>query len=158
MVMEIWEWKTSLVEESDRGKVWLWKGRLLLSSCYWPHGVSLWKSISRGWPSFVLSHPIWGWGWVYCQILAGHLVWGHFSRNKEAYVADLMKFPNSILFWYLNFRRCSEDGKLESFYNLMSRIYGASLRGVRDDKSLHISHPFPSLFWNFLPKARWYLK
>ena len=59
---------------------------------------------------------------------------GTLSRNKEAYVADLMKFPNSILFWYLNFRRCSEDGKLESFYNLMSRIYGASLRGVRDDK------------------------
>ena len=56
------------------------------------------------------------------------------SPNKEVYVADLMKFPNGVLFWDLNFRRDSEDWELESFYNFMSRIYGASLRGIGDYK------------------------
>ena len=49
-------------------------------------------------------------------------------------MADLMKFPNGVLFWDLNFRRDSEDWELESFYNFMSRIYGASLRGIGDYK------------------------
>ena len=45
-----------------------------------------------------------------------------------------LKFPNGVLFWDLNFRRYSEGWELESFYYLMSRIYGASLIGVGDDK------------------------
>ena len=49
-------------------------------------------------------------------------------------MADLMKFSNGVLFWDLTFRRYSEDWELESFYSLMSRIYGASLKGVGDDK------------------------
>ena len=49
-------------------------------------------------------------------------------------MVDLMKFPNAVLFWDLNFRRYSEGWELESFYSLMSRVYGASLRGARDDK------------------------
>ena len=49
-------------------------------------------------------------------------------------MADLMKFSNGVLFWDLTFRRYSEDCELESFYSLMSRIYGASLKGVGDDK------------------------
>ena len=56
------------------------------------------------------------------------------SQNKEASVAELMKSPNGVLFWDLTFRRYSEDWDLESFYSLMSRIYGASLKGVGDDK------------------------
>ena len=49
-------------------------------------------------------------------------------------MVDLMKFPNDVLFWDLTFRRYSEDWELESFYCLMSKIYGASLKGVGDDK------------------------
>ena len=49
-------------------------------------------------------------------------------------MAELMKFPNGVLFWDLTFRRYSEDWDLESFYSLMSRIYGASLKGVGDNK------------------------
>ena len=49
-------------------------------------------------------------------------------------MVDLMKFPNDVLFWDLTFRRYSEDWELESFYSLMSKIYGASLKGVGDDK------------------------
>ena len=39
-----------------------------------------------------------------------------------------------LFFWDLTFRRYSKDWELESFYSLMSRIYGASLKGVGDDK------------------------
>ena len=39
-----------------------------------------------------------------------------------------MKFPNGVLFLDLTFRRYSEDWDLESFYSLISRIYGASLK------------------------------
>ena len=49
-------------------------------------------------------------------------------------MAELMKFPNDVLFWDLTFRRYSEDWDLESFYSLMPKIYGASLKGVGDDK------------------------
>lgn len=52
----------------------------------------------------------------------------------EAYVTDVMKFPNSVLFWDLIFVRATQDWELESFYNFMDRIYGMSLRGVGDDK------------------------
>ena len=31
------------------------------------------------------------------------------SHNKEAYVADLMKFPNGVLYWNLNFVRGFQD-------------------------------------------------
>ena len=41
-------------------------------------------------------------------------------------MVELMKFPNGVLFWDLTFRRYSEDWDLESFYSLMSWIYGAS--------------------------------
>ena len=56
------------------------------------------------------------------------------SQNKEASVAELMKFPNCVLFWNLTFKRYIEDWELESFYSLMSRIYGASFKGVGDNK------------------------
>ena len=49
-------------------------------------------------------------------------------------MAELMKFPNGVLFWDLTFRRYSEYWDLDSFYSFMSRIYGASLKGVEDDK------------------------
>ena len=49
-------------------------------------------------------------------------------------MADVMKFPNGILFCDLIFVRATQDWELESFYNFMDRIYGMSLRGVGDDK------------------------
>ena len=110
-----------------------------------PHGVSLWKSISRGWPSFVrhiqfkvgAGFIVRFWQDIWCGDTSLCVPYPRFfslSRNKEAYMVDLMKFPNDVLFWDLTFRRYSEDWELESFYCLMSKIYGASLKGVGDDK------------------------
>ena len=56
------------------------------------------------------------------------------SRNKEAYVADVMKFPNGVLFWDLIFVRPLRDWEVEPFYNFMDIIYEISSRGVRDNK------------------------
>ena len=55
------------------------------------------------------------------------------SRNKEAYVAGLMKFPNGVLFWDLNFVRAIQDWELESLSNFMDSIYGVSLREFGED-------------------------
>ena len=74
-----------------------------------PHGVSLWKSIGLGWPSFVhyiqfevgagfilrFWRDIWFWDTSFC-VRYPRLF--SLSRNKEAYVADLMNFPNDVLF------------------------------------------------------------
>ena len=110
-----------------------------------PYGVSLRKSISRGWPSFVrhiqfevgAGFTVRFWQDIRCGDSSLCMLYPRLfslSRNKEAYMADLMKFPNGVLFWDLNFRRYSEGWELESLYNLMSRIYGASLKGVGDDQ------------------------
>ena len=110
-----------------------------------PHGVSLWKSISRGWPSFVrliqfevgAGFTVRFWQDIWCGDTSLCVLYPRLfslSRNKEASVAELMKFPNGVLFWNLTFRRYSKDWDLESFYSLMSRIYGAFFKGVGDDK------------------------
>ena len=36
------------------------------------------------------------------------------SHNKEAYVVDLMKFPNGVLYWNLNFVRAFSLGVLNA--------------------------------------------
>ena len=101
----------------------------------------MWKSISRGWPTFSLR----GGGWVYGKILQVCLVWGHpfenvfselfsINRNEEAYVADLMKFSNGVLHWDLSFIRVIQDWELDSLSNFMESVYGVLLRGVGKDK------------------------
>ena len=110
-----------------------------------PHGVSLWKPISRGWPSFVrlikfevgAGFTVRFWRDIWCGNASLCVLYTRLfslSRNKEAFVTELMKFPNGVLFWDLTFRRYNEDWDLESFCSLMFRIYGASSKGVRDDK------------------------
>ena len=101
----------------------------------------MWKSISRGWPTFSLR----GGGWVYGKILKVCLVWGYpfenvfselfsINRNEEAYVADLMKFSNGVLHWDLSFIRVIQDWELDSSSNFMESVYGVLLRGVGKDK------------------------
>uniref|UniRef100_A0A7N2N2N6 Cupin type-2 domain-containing protein n=1 Tax=Quercus lobata TaxID=97700 RepID=A0A7N2N2N6_QUELO len=51
------------------------------------------------------------------------------SNDKKAYVADLMQFPNGVLFWDLEFLREIHDRELDSLSVFWNVIYGASLRG-----------------------------
>ena len=53
------------------------------------------------------------------------------SRNKEAYVADLMKSPNGVLFRDL---KPFKTGNWSLYPLLWMVIYGVSLRGVGKDK------------------------
>ena len=102
-----------------------------------PHGVSLWKSISVVGLLFVChiqfevgaEFTIRFWQDIWCgdtSLRLSELF--AISQNKEAFVADLMKFLSGVLFWDLNFVRDNQDWELESFYNFMDRIYGVSLR------------------------------
>ena len=55
------------------------------------------------------------------------------DNDKEAYVANLMQFPNGVLFWDLEFLREIHDRESDSvcFWDV---IYGVSLRGIGEDK------------------------
>ena len=85
-----------------------------------PHGVSLWKSISRGLPfdchiqfEVGVGFTVRFWQDIWCGVSPlrlSYLELFAISRNKEAYVADLMKFPNCVLFWKLKF--CKSHSRL----------------------------------------------
>ena len=56
------------------------------------------------------------------------------SNDREAYVADLMQFPNGVLFKDLEFLRDIHDRELDSLFVFWNVIYGVSLRGIGEDK------------------------
>lgn len=45
------------------------------------------------------------------------------SRDKEVYVVDLMKFPNGVLYWDMEFLCAVQDWELESLSTFMDVIY-----------------------------------
>ena len=49
-------------------------------------------------------------------------------------MADLMQFPNGVLFWDLEFLREIHDRESDSLFALWNVIYGVSLRGIGEDK------------------------
>ena len=56
------------------------------------------------------------------------------NNDKEAYVANLMQFPNGVLFWDLEFLRAIQDWESESLSIFWDIVYGVSLRGIGEDK------------------------
>ena len=85
-----------------------------------PYAVSLWKSISSGWTTFsryVLfdigdGSRVKFWHGVWCGdsfLKLSFLELFNISRDKEAYVVDLMKFPNGVLYWDMEFLRAVQD-------------------------------------------------
>ena len=57
------------------------------------------------------------------------------SNDKEAYVVDLMQFPNGVLFWDLEFlREIHHDGESNSLFVFWDVICGVLLSGIGDDK------------------------
>ena len=49
-------------------------------------------------------------------------------------MAKVMKFHNGILFWNVSFFRGVHDRELEALASFMENIYGASVRGLGEDK------------------------
>ena len=58
------------------------------------------------------------------------------SNDKVPYVVDLMKFPNGVLYWDMKFLLAVHDWELESLFNFMDIIYGVSLRGIGEVRSV----------------------
>ena len=100
------------------------------------YGVSLWKTISWGWPSlshyilyeigdgsrvkFVLARPLCG----ETPLAISYPKLFRICRDKEASVAELMKFINEVLHWDVCFFRAVHDWGLEALSSFMDTIYG----------------------------------
>ena len=110
-----------------------------------PYGVSLWKNIRRGWPSlsrFFLYEigdgskvQFWLDRWCGSSPLVDcypELYW--ICRNKEASVADLMRYSNGVLHWEIHFCRDVHNRELEAFWSFINTIYSTPVRGIGEDK------------------------
>ncbi|XP_050277754.1 uncharacterized protein LOC126719217 [Quercus robur] len=57
-----------------------------------------------------------------------------FCRDQEVSVVEVMKFDNGILFWDVSFFMGVHARELEALSSFMDTIYGASVRGLGEDK------------------------
>ena len=110
-----------------------------------PHGVGLFKNISRGWPSisrYILydigdGSRVKFWQDRCCgetSLAVSYPELFRFCREKAASKAELMKFANGFLFWDVSFFRGVRAWELEALSDFMDTIYGASVKGFGDDK------------------------
>jgi len=73
--------------------------------------------------------------WCVTTILADcYLELFRIFRNKEASVADLLRYTNGVLRWDMHFFRDVHDWELEGFWSSMDTIYGTPVRGIGEDK------------------------
>ena len=109
-----------------------------------PYGVSLWKTISKGWDSFkrFISFEI-GDG---SKVSYGHDVWCGDRSLKEMYpdlfaiscspdsmVADLMRRHNDVLHWDLTFIWYIQDWESDSLLALLELLYANPRIGIGKD-------------------------
>ena len=109
------------------------------------YGVSLWKTISSGWSTFSCyiqfqigdGTRVKFWLDVWCGDNPLSVCFSDLFRinnDKEAYVANLMRFPNGVLFWDLEFLWAIHDRESESLSVFWDVINGVLLRGFGKDK------------------------
>ena len=110
-----------------------------------PYGVGLGKNISRGWHSFS-RHILYEigdgsrvkfWQDHSCgetYLAVSYLELFRFCRDQEVSVVEVMKFDNGIRFWDVSFFRDVHAWELKVLACFMDNIYGASVRGLSEDK------------------------
>ena len=110
-----------------------------------PYGVSLWKKILEGGGPLYLGlfcmkfemdqkcgfGQIDGVEHLFLQTCYPEICRN--CRNKEASVADLMRYTNGVLHWEIHFCRDVHNRKLEAFWSFI--IYSTSVKGIGEDKS-----------------------
>ena len=120
-------------------------GGWCFSSFSGPYGVSLWKNIRRGWPSlswFILYEigdgskvQFWLDQWCGTSSLTDcYLEIYRICQNKEASVANLMRYTNGVLHWEIHFCRGVHNRELEAFWSFINTIYCTPVRRIGEDK------------------------
>ena len=115
-----------------------------------PFGVSLWKYIRVvGELSLKEAFPM-----LY-----------HIARNKDAFVAEYLRWQNEIAHWVVLFVRSIQDWELANLESFFSLLYSSKMDGNKEDKFVWLAvqsgsfavksfysilsnkghHPFPSL-------------
>ena len=150
VLLGMWFWRFGLEKDA------LWRQVIEVKyGCRWggwcsssvssPYGVGLWKNISWGWPSFsrYILYDIGDgsrvkfWHDHWCgetPLVVSYPELSRFCINKEASVAELMKFINGVLFWDVSFFRGFHVRDLDAVLSFMVTIYGSSVRGFKEDK------------------------
>ena len=99
--------KEALWRRVIRAKYGAEEGDWCSNSVLGPYGVSLWKTISTSWSTFSryiqfqIGDRVKFWHDVWCGDNPLSMCFPDLfkiSNDREAYVADLMQFPNGVLF------------------------------------------------------------
>ena len=67
-------------------------------------------------------------------IAVSYLELFRFCWDKEASLAELMKFTNEILHWDVSFFRAAHNRELEAPLSFMDNIYDTFVKGIGEDK------------------------
>uniref|UniRef100_A0A2N9HJW1 Reverse transcriptase domain-containing protein n=1 Tax=Fagus sylvatica TaxID=28930 RepID=A0A2N9HJW1_FAGSY len=142
--------------------------KALLGKWLWRYGMdreAMWRSVVEA-----KYGSLWG-GWCSKSGKGPHGVSVWKFIRQDASVADLMSFPNGLLYWDFHFVRNVKDWELESLTNFMDLLYSCNLEGTgvdrlcwkgRETKRFTVkdfySHICPSIYVFFPWKIIWKAK
>ena len=109
-----------------------------------PHGVRLWKHISKGWDHFSKyvrfevgeGRQLRFWHDLWCGetiLREAYLDLYRIARDKDALVANHIQVCNDTTHWSLGFIREAQDWELDSISSLLNLLYSTKVKGSGGD-------------------------